>query len=236
MSSILMRRFPVITFIALSTLQSLSAAPVPVVTEVDWQPLRAQARRLVQATEYLGVPFSEKTKEDLDAVLQLDAATGVGRLQEILDPYCLFDVQINPEMRVKVKRGPAKPVLDEKGWRQFLVKVRNESGTTAALNASSPNAKRVPGSPQNAVADRWLDLMTYDKQPLTETLGGLELEYRIVQLYSRDAGKREARIAFNVGQGTQDLGFRSEVDVLFTCEPAQKVTLKVLEICFVYLR
>src|SRR5439155_8968836 len=32
---------------------------------------------------------------------------------------------------------------------------------------------------------------------------------------------------FNVGQGTQDLGFRSEVDVLFNCLPAQEVTLSV---------
>ena len=34
---------------------------------------------------------------------------------------------------------------------------------------------------------------------------------------------REAKIGFNVGQGTQDLGFRSDVDILFTCEPAVPV-------------
>ena len=56
---------------------------------------------------------------------------------------------------------------------------------------------------------------------------GLSLEYRIVQIHSRDAGKREARISFNVGQGTQDLGFRSEVDILFTCDPAVNVVLDV---------
>ena len=34
---------------------------------------------------------------------------------------------------------------------------------------------------------------------------------------------------FNVGQGTQDLGFRSEVDILFNCLPAREVKLRVLD-------
>jgi hypothetical protein len=55
------------------------------------------------------------------------------------------------------------------------------------------------------------------------------LEYRIVSLYSRDAGQREAKLQFNVGQGTQDLGFRSEVDILFQCLPAHEVKFKVLD-------
>ena len=42
-------------------------------------------------------------------------------------------------------------------------------------------------------------------------LSGLVLEYRIVQLYSRDPGQREATLTFDVGQGTQDLGYRNEV-------------------------
>ena len=60
----------------------------------------------------------------------------------------------------------------------------------------------------------------FNDRPLKRPLSGLGLEYRIVQIHSRDAGKREAKISFNVGQGTQDLGFRSEVDILFTCDPA----------------
>jgi len=55
----------------------------------------------------------------------------------------------------------------------------------------------------------------------------LRLEYRIILLYSRDAGQREAKFSFNVGQGTQDLGFRNEVDTLFTCLPARAITLRV---------
>src|SRR5882724_2730058 len=68
-----------------------------------------------------------------------------------------------------------------------------------------------------------MDLQMSNKQPLREQLSGLNLEYRILQLYSRDAGQREAKISFNVGQGTQDIGYRNDVDVLFTSLPASDV-------------
>ena len=41
----------------------------------------------------------------------------------------------------------------------------------------------------------------YDKQPLKRELSGLGVEYRIASLYSRDRGKREAVLGFNVGRG-----------------------------------
>jgi hypothetical protein len=34
-------------------------------------------------------------------------------------------------------------------------------------------------------------------------------------LTALEAGKREATLNFDVGQGTQDLGFRAEVPILF---------------------
>ena len=40
-----------------------------------------------------------------------------------------------------------------------------------------------------------------------------------MQLYSRDPGQREATLTFDVGQGTQDLGYRNEVPILFTIRP-----------------
>ena len=43
-------------------------------------------------------------------------------------------------------------------------------------------------------------------------MSGLALEYRIVQLYSRDPGRREAKVSFSVGQGSQDPGFRANLD------------------------
>jgi hypothetical protein len=74
-----------------------------------------------------------------------------------------------------------------------------------------------------------MDIQVYNNQPLVAKLSGLELEYRIVQIYCRDKGKREATIGFDVGQGTQDLGFRNEIAVLFEAVPAVRVKLSVLD-------
>ena len=207
---------------------SVVSAELPVIAGVAWQPLRAQVRRLIEATDYLGVPFSTTEKNAIESAMKAkDPEYGSSQIQAILDQHCLYLVNINPEMRVKVAQGPADPYLMQHGWTQFLVKVNNQAGVTAALKTQSPNAARLHNSPAEAVDDRWLEVQTFDAQPLTKTLSGLELEYRLVQLYSRDAGKREARMGFNVGQGTQDIGFRNEIDILFTCRPAVEITLNV---------
>ncbi|MCC6232347.1 MAG: CehA/McbA family metallohydrolase [Verrucomicrobiales bacterium] len=196
---------------------------------VPAQPLAAQARRVLDTLTALGVPPSPAEREAMDEALAGPEGRLVDRVQALFDARCLYGVHINPEMRVKVSSGPASAELDEHGWRVFLVKVHNESGTTAALKAESPNAKRLHDSPAAEVSDRWLDLEMFDRPPMTPKLSGLELEYRVLQLYSRDAGKREAKMSFNVGQGTQDLGFRNEVDRLFECRPASSVKLEVLD-------
>jgi hypothetical protein len=231
------------------TSQILFAAALPIERDVEWQPFVAQVKRLIEATDYLGSPFSSEEKKAIEAATKdPDTKRAAEKLQTILDQHCLFGVSINPEMRVKVAAGPVKPELVEQGWRQFLVKVVNDSGTTAALQAVSPNAISVYSQdgvgPKNNDSDKfyrrkgealpltdaaqlWLDLQTFDQQPLSKTLSGLPLEYRIIQLYSRDAGRREAKFSFNVGQGTQDIGFRNEVDTLFTCLPAHPITFHV---------
>ena len=150
-------------------------------------------------------------------------------LQQVLDSYCLLAVEINPESRVKVRQGEAPLELVEQGWRQFLVKVFNQAGVTAPLRVKSPNAIPLAGSHRDDVADRWLDVQMFDAQPLRPALSGLAVEYRIIQLHSRDAGQREAKLQFDVGQGTQDLGFRNELDLLFTAHKSSTVTLKVLD-------
>ena len=157
--------------------QLLAAPGLPIVKSVEAQPFTAQIKRLIEAMEYSGAPFDQKSRDALDAALARPPPKN-----------------INPEMRVKVARGPAKPELVEQGWRQFLVKVENEAGVTAPLRAKSPNAQRLHGSPAEDVRNRWLDLALFDSQPMQPTLSGLKLEYRIVQLYSRDAGKARSEV------------------------------------------
>ena len=75
-----------------------------------------------------------------------------------------------------------------------------------------------------------MDVAAAVGRPLSKPLSGLPLEYRVVELYSRDAGRREARLRFHAGQGTQDLAARSELDILFTCDPSVKVDLEALDV------
>ncbi len=205
-------------------------AALPVVEAVEVQPLAAQAQRVAQALELLGRPLPEAELRSLeDAARQPNESEAVRAIQEILDPHCLVGVHINPESRVKAAAGVAKPELTETGWSVFLVKVHNEAGVTAPLRAQSPNAIRHAGSDPEQIRDRWLDLDTFDERPLQPGLSGLAVEYRILELYSRDSGRREAKLLFDVGQGTQDLGFRNEIDLLFDSRPAHEVRLSVID-------
>jgi hypothetical protein len=206
---------------------ALQAAPLTLVTNVEFQPLHAQVTRVQQALAHLGAPLSADEVKQIEAAPALPAAQAIERMQNVLDKHALFGVSINPEMRVKVLRGEARAELDEQGWRIFLVKVENAAGTTAPLKAVSPNAQRLHNSPASELAARWLDLSMFDAQPLNPTLSGLGLEYRIIQIHSRDAGRREGKFSFNVGQGTQDIGFRNEVDVLFDCRQTREITFRV---------
>jgi hypothetical protein len=62
---------------------------------------------------------------------------------------------------------------------------------------------------------------------MTERLSGLEVEYAIALVYSSEAGKREATLGFDIQQGSQDLGFRGEIPVLFDVRPAVAVRLNI---------
>jgi hypothetical protein len=203
------------------------------------QPLIAQVRRLMEAMAYLGEPLREADRERLEAAANLtEGARAVDEIQRIVDPYCLLAVRINPESRISVDRASAPARLVEQGWRAYLVKVRNEAGVTGHLRMESPQALPVyrPGTglamaPQSVrpadVTDRWLDLDTYGAKPMEPQLSGLELEYRIVLLYSRDRGRREAQIGATLGPGTEDIGFRNRTAVLFEVAPSHDVIVRV---------
>jgi hypothetical protein len=219
---------------------------------VPLQPLAQQAHQIENALAYLGQPFSAEEISKIDeAVAEPNESRAVERLQNVLDSHVLAVVRINAESRVKVEAGPALPELVESGTRLFLVKVINEAGVTAQLKVESPNSGDVyiqsTGSPQPAMeltprqaADRWADvalyplpaaswasISLYHNPPMLPRLSGLAVEYQILAIYSRDAGQRSAIISFNVGQGTQDIGFRNDMTVLFTASPAHPVTFRV---------
>jgi hypothetical protein len=213
-----------------------AADPLPVVNKVGAQPLAAQVKQLMEALDYLGNPLPQASRAAVDAALkENDPAKQVQAIQEALDPFCLMGVHINPESRVKVAIGNAPPELMENGWRQFLIKVQNEAGVTSELKAESPQAAEIYTRDTRRpitgemIRDRWMEMQMFNARPMRKELSGLEVEYRIIQIYSRDAGKRQATISFNVGQGTQDVGFRSEIAILFNSVPSTQVTFNILD-------
>jgi len=211
---------------------------------VDGQPLAANLERLDQALEYLGAPLPAELRT---AMKRAGQARDAAALQKLLDPSVLIVVHVNPEARVRLVRGPANADLQQAGYTPVLVKVVNESGSTGRLNIGSPQAGPVYAGMSELSGnrmqqqhlrqnenidrrtDRFLDLEMFTAAPMTAMLSGLQVEYAIALVYSSEAGRREATIAFDLGQGTQDLGFRAEIPVLFTVRPAIAVKLHVLD-------
>jgi hypothetical protein len=194
--------------------QALQAQDVLPLVEVERAPLRDQCQRLLKALEALKAPLPQDTDKELRALLGEGAkdADVTEKIQKLLDSRCLFGVTINPESRVKASRGllAAQLVRDQPVY--VLVKVHNDAGVTAPLKVEGPQIRM--GAKDEA--ERWLAVAVVADAPLTAKLSGQKVEYVVLRLTARESGKREATFRFDVGQGTQDLGFRAEVPVLFS--------------------
>lgn len=212
---------------------------LPMVEKIDSQPLVEHAKRLTRHLDFLGSPLTPSTLQALEAAFERGTDREITReIQSILDPLCIAGVHINPESRVKAQRGPAQPLLYQLESKRFLIKIMNEAGVTSRLSVgytgqADGETHRHGQQMQMSAEDqplfhvrtylpggRWLH------SPSISPLTGLEVNYAIVEVFCRDEGKRDLTFNFDVGQGTQDLGFRSEVSVLFTSEATYPLTFE----------
>ncbi len=188
---------------------------VPVVEDVRWGPFRDHCRQLLKALEDAPAPLPAETVRAVRALLvdkPDDPDAAVRAVQKLLDPHCLLVVSINPESRVKATRGPAVIELHRDRPTVVLLKVHNDGGVTHRLRLSGPEIARAG----ERGGGRWLQATLVAEAPFGPRLSGGRLEYRLLRLTPRQSGKREATFQFDVGQGTQDLGFRAEVPILFS--------------------
>ncbi len=213
----------------------LAAADKPPVVKEEGQPVAANAERVMKSLDFLGTPLPKDVAKSLTAAIEKQDAA---EIQNLLDDRVLYLVNINPESRVKVARGPADATLQQSGWTPVLVKVTNESTVKKQLVIGSPQAGTVySGQGRQArdpkddpnIVKRFAQLEMFQAPPMTKNLSGLKVEYALALIYSSEAGKREITTTFDVGQGNQDLGFRAEVPVVFDVKPAIPVKLKVLD-------
>ncbi|HEV3279138.1 MAG TPA: CehA/McbA family metallohydrolase [Terriglobia bacterium] len=228
----------VLLVMAAHSSQALPGGPQ---SSVPLQPFADEVRQLESVLSFLGQPLTSADQEAINArFADPDPDKAIAGVESVLDKYTLAVVNINAESRVSVQRGSAPPDLIEDGTRIFLVKVVNLAGVTARLAVESPNSGNVfipsrnsPEPPMKLtaadVAERWADISLYNKPPLEERLSGFALEYRILTFFSRDAGQRSAKLSFNVGQGTADVGFQNEITVLCNVAPARTISLGVLD-------
>src|SRR5262249_26843557 len=131
----------------------------------------------------------------------------------------------------------------EQGWRVFLVKVENPTGLDGVeLRVESPNSLPLTVRSTNRpdpkvvsvgeVGKRFLELLIMRSQPLLRDLSGLELEYRVLQIYCRDAGRKEMQLGFELYRNAPDgrgLGTRLATSnrVTFVAESVPAVLVKL---------
>lgn len=203
-----------LTLILVTNTYAQAQSSLPVVEGVEFGPLRTQCRDLLQVLETLKAPLPAETIKSIRALLEKDPTdtTAATEIQRLLDRFCLIGVTINPESRVKAARGPAAAELRKDQEAVVLVKIQNEAGVTHALQVTGPELS----ASEKKSEERWLEANVHADAPLGKKLSGHKVEYKVLRLIAHQVGKREATLQFDVGQGTQDLGFRAEVPVLFT--------------------
>jgi hypothetical protein len=133
------------------TLVSSAPAETPDLVPVEGQPLAAGVSRLLEALRLLGAPLPAATLEPLEPALR---SADPEAIQKLLDPHVLLVVQLNPESRVKVLRGPAAAVLEQGGYTAHLVKVVNLSTVSKELHITSPQAGQLYAGVSRLSAER----------------------------------------------------------------------------------
>jgi hypothetical protein len=201
--------------IALLLAGSTRAQTLPAVGEIEYEPFRQHVLTLLTDLGRLGSPLPPEEVTTLRNRLvprPEDPPKVVEDARQLLDAYCLVGVHINPESRVKALRGPLRITLVRDQPVLVLVRVHNEGGVTHRLSVRGPQLVEK----DRAEGERWLAAEIVPAGKPRDGLTGRPLEYRVLRLVARQSGKREATLMMDVGQGTQDLGFRAEVPILFT--------------------
>jgi len=138
-----------------------------------------------------------------------ESKTGIeSKKVDDLMPPILIKVSISPEARVKAAAEEIATNLHRGQWQDFSIEIDNAAGITAPLVIES---EQILAGQDDTSRDHWLQLEIKPNGALT----GSRHETRTLRLRSRDAGVRTAILNFNAGQGTQDLGFRSDVLITF---------------------
>jgi hypothetical protein len=212
-----------------------SAAQIHKVDDVSIENLIDASKVAVATLDQLGQPMSAEDKTALAAAWGMSGDAASGKIQDILDRYCLLEVRIDEEAWLKANAAsldPADRRLVKGKWKAFLVKVYNQSAVSAPINVRSPQSisldelkKAESGNLGNSDRQswyRWLGLQIYPPAITPKNFAGSTLSYLVLGLYSRDEGMRAADLEFYFGGGAVSQGHYVNKRLLFDIDGSSK--------------
>lgn len=168
----------------------------------------APCERLVSLLSSVGV-----AGHDPQRVAAVRRAGSLTEASRVVDDLVALQVDINPEARVKLRGRTLPQQLVRHRTERFLLEVHNEAGLQSPLRLRAFD-RSLPGAQQA----EWFRVGIVENGESTALLSGATTEWKLIELRCDDVGTRMVRIAADAGTGTQDLGFRAEVDLLIDVE------------------
>jgi hypothetical protein len=216
------------------------------------QPYFAGVNRVLGALARLGAPVATEDAKRITELANQNDNTAVDAAEKILDRYTLARLSLEADGTGRITMGGTQRTLVEQGWRMFLVRIGNPGGRSDKINFASES--QGPGSmmswtmaPRAHMGDRlnkgpiieklWVLSRIHEESPAPEgdqpkpiQLSGMPVEYRIIELFSRDAGRRSDKFTLyafpNDGGWPYDSG---HCDIDFDCLPSRSVSLAVCD-------
>jgi hypothetical protein len=219
---------------------------------VDPQPYFASLLRVVQALQTLGAPLAASDAEQIARLSATPSPENLHDVELLLARYTLMRVRLSPDSAALTRPGESACELVEQGWRSFLIRVENPGGLTLPLTSISNVAMdegdliqqfSVSREPSLAAGNfsgsadyghRWMGCKFFAGPPSMDQLSGIPLEYRIVEIFSRDRGHKSAYLQAYLGYGPpvfmryaliKPAGYLAN----FECLPSQDVTLQIAD-------
>jgi hypothetical protein len=226
----------------------LSAVVAAGTVDISPQPYFAHVNRALEALAKLGAAAAPGDVEQIKALVHQNDAPAVEATEKLLDRYTLIRASLEGDGYTRCVAGGSERTLVEQGWRVFLLRVSNPIGYTGAVSATfgrgqvgnlshgsfdqRPDLGITPINSPNlapSIEAMWLTGELFDAPPLGPTLSGFALEYRVVQLFSRDRGRRRADIDVHTSKGAIPYASPWGVNLEFDCLPTHNVPLSVLD-------
>jgi len=227
---------------------------------LEAQPYFASIKRALDVLQKLGEPVAQQHAAAIALLSQQADRNAVDAAERILNEYTLASVLIGAD-RLETTSGGAARTLVEQGWRLFLIRIANPhlrigrfdlsssatSGLTLLFGKLTPGRMNDVQSSsmvqRSSMAQRPYLFDTVNKAPVIESmwvmasqpdeldLSGIETEYRVIQLFSRDRGQRRAHFNLRVTntRGDRTINLRGHSEMDFECLPSRDVALSVLD-------